>query len=160
MAPTMAWWFRTHDGELELSLAVERRADHAAASTEIDPEAAVAAIGRLASDPSQLNALRDIYLQLGTSAGGSVSDYIVVPSLFDAVHMRRLVVRLTPAAIGRADRITSDETEEATDLADLADLAAPEPEPVPPGPAIVHQIAILRGASESAAPFCEECECD
>ena len=156
----MAWWIRTNDGELELLLAVELRGDRSAASAELTPDDAVAAISRLASDPRHLPVLRDIYLQLGTSSGGSVSDFIIVPSLFDAGHMGRIVARWKPAMIGRADRVTSEDVADASDLADLADLAAREPEPTPLAPAIVHQILILRSASESAAPLAEECECD
>jgi hypothetical protein len=160
MARAMGWWIRTHDGELELLLAVELRGDRAAASTELPPDEAVATIGRLASDPRHLSTLRDVYLQLGTNTGGSVSDFIIVPSLFDAVHMGRVVVRWKPRDTGRTERVTSESTDEVTLLAALADLAAPEPEPAALAPAIVHQIRILRSASESAAPLAEECECE
>lgn len=163
----MRWSARSVEGEYDFEVGRELPRDRGGEPLDVGDggpvvgDGAVEIIGRLARDPRHLSTLRAIYLELNPTSG-TVSDFIVVPRLFDAVHMGRLRVYRRPTRTVRSEPIEPGELadlEPATELATLA--AAPEPAPtVPLTPAIEHQIAILQRAAESGAALCEECECE
>lgn len=161
----MQWRLRDGTSEYELDLG-RSHAGPSADDTDgvvLDPDAAVDVLGRLARDPVALHLLRDIHVAVvGTDSGRSLSDFVVVAGILDAIHMARLTMRRLPTRISRTDPLESSATSSATPLQDLATLVtAPEVVPPPPlEPAVAHQIEILARAAASGAPFCEECECE
>jgi hypothetical protein len=164
----MRWQLREGPDEFVLALG---RSSFAAAEHEdaesrvLDADDGTDALGRLARDPRHMHMLRDVYLTLVDGGRGrSLSDFVVVAGLIEALHMARLVVRVLPVRILRTDvRGAPGDADVITDLRDLASLSSPEPEPVPeppPSEAVLHQIEILQRAAAQGTPFCEECECD
>ena len=164
----MRWRLRDSvlDYELEVGRATARvDSDEAGGSgSRLEPHDATEVIGRLAQDPVHLRTLRDIHLALvGSDGGRSLSHFVVVAGLFDALHMARLSVWALPRQVVRTDPVEHGASEAVAALQDLAAVAPPQPVVavvVPLTAALAHQIEILARAAATGAPFCEECECD
>jgi hypothetical protein len=159
----MQWRLRDGTTEYELDLGRSHGPCADADTVVLDPDDAVDVLGRLARDPITLHQLRDVHIAVvGTDSGRSLSDFVVVAGILDAIHMARLTMRRIPMRVGRTDPLEGGASSSATPLQDLATLAAaPEVVPAAPvDPAVLHQIEILARAAASGTPFCEECECD
>jgi hypothetical protein len=159
----MQWRLRDGTSEYELDLGRSHGPSADADAVVLDPDDAVDVLGRLARDPVTLHQLRDVHIAVvGTDSGRSLSDFVVVAGILDAIHMARLTMRRLPTRISRTDPLESTASSPATPLQDLATLTA-APDVVPPAPlepAVAHQIEILARAAASGTPFCEECECE
>jgi hypothetical protein len=161
----MRWSIRDVAGEYDLETGRALPRDHEAVgeggdARELDADAAVGLLGDLARDPRHMATLRAIYFELSPEAG-TVSDFVVVPSLFDAVFMGRLRISKRPTRIVRSEPIEIADLADEPAPMDLALLAAPAPAPVAaPSTEVAHQVAILLRASQNGTPLCEECECE
>lgn len=161
----MRWSIRDVEGEYDLDTGRELPRDHGAEEEgadggALDANAAIGLIGSLARDPRHMSTLRSIYLELSPGTG-TVSDFIVVPALFDAVHMGRLRVQRRPTRTVRSEPVSVENLADDLDAVDLAALAQPVAAPVVALTAeVAHQVAILIRASEAGVPLCEECECE
>lgn len=168
----MHWWVRDGVGEFELELVhqiltgdvvTEPGARAPAVGEVLAADDAAALIGRLAADPTGLDALRRIHVDLAGGDGGrSLSHMVLVADLVDAIHRGRLAARRVPTRHVRTDPVESATTSSTPSLQDLADLAPPPMVAAPPplSPDVAHQIRILEAAAGPGVPFCEECECD
>lgn len=161
----MRWSIRDIDGEYDLDTGRALPRDHedvgeGGDARELDAEAAVGVLGDLARNPRHMTTLRAIYFEISPEAG-TVSDFIVVPALFDAVFMGRLRISKRPTRIVRSEPIEVTDLADEQGTVDLAELAAPAAAPVATvSPEVAHQVAILLRASEAGTPLCEECECE